>query len=107
MAKHFVPSYVGNSPVSDVIYINSSQQLSSINVFAGNFANWADTFYPNEVGFQIGYHTETDIWWRQLDDPMKEMTDAIFKRMKNKDQKISVFWVDFTIRWKEFDDLWK
>jgi len=38
---------------------------------------------------------------------MVEMVEAVNRKMKNKNQIVNVYWVDFTIRWKEFDCLWK
>ncbi|MDR0304250.1 MAG: hypothetical protein LBH98_05725 [Chitinispirillales bacterium] len=108
--KHYNAAYVGGKPVGDVVYINDSYGFSGVNAFASEFANWANMFYPNEVGFQIGYAGDgnTDYaWWSKLENPMEEMVKAINKKMKNKDQVINVYWVDFTIRWKEFDELWK
>jgi hypothetical protein len=106
MAKHFTQSYVGSKPVSDVIYIHSGQDYNNMKALVSQFANWANRFYPNEVGYQLGYPADYD-WWKNLKDPMKEIGDAIFNEMNNKEQKINFFWVDFTIRWEKFDDLWK
>lgn len=114
--KHFDPKYLGNKPVGDVVYINDSFGFpEGIEQFADEFAEFANIFSPNEVGFQIGYtgwmkeydRTEDYVWWSKLNDPMKEMNDAVFRKMKNKNQQIDIYWVDFTIRWKEFEDLWK
>lgn len=101
--KHWFANYCGSSPVSDVIYINDSQGTGS-SVY-GNFSDWADEFAPNDVGFQIGYGSD-EAWWSEMDDPMQEITDEIKNRIKNKDQKIHIYWVDFTIQNSMFDDLW-
>ena len=106
MAKHFNANYVGGRPVSDVIYIHSGQGYGSMSGLASEFASWADRFYPNEVGYQLGYPDDYK-WWKSLNDPIKDISKAVFKIMKNKDQKINIYWVDFSIRWEEFDDLWK
>ena len=106
MAKHFNANYVGGKSVGDVIYINSSQWYDNLNELAVNFANWADRFYPNEVGYQLCYPDDYG-WWKNLNDPIKDISKAIFNKMKNKDQKINIYCVDFSIRWEEFDDLWK
>jgi len=109
--KHYNPAYVGNKPVGDVVYINDSYGFSGgMSEFVTDFSNWANKFSPNEVGFQIGYAGDKNQdydWWSKLDDPMVEMVEAVRRKIKNKDQIVNVYWVDFTIRWQKFEDLWK
>jgi hypothetical protein len=113
--KHYDAEYLGKEPVGDVVYINDSYGFKKgMNDFVKEFSDWANQFYPNEVGFQIGYEgldnniKEDYAWWSKLDDPILEMTQAVMNKMKYKNmQTVNVYWVDFTIRWEEFDDLWK
>ena len=109
--KHYDAAYVGGKPVGDVVYINDSYGFKGgLNSFASEFATWANKFNPNEVGFQIGYAGEDNIdydWWSKLKNPMEEMVEAVRKKMKYRNQTVNVYWVDFTIRWKEFDYLWE
>jgi len=107
MSKHWLREYVGGTgtKVKDVIYFSSSQGIGS--GLEGQFADWADSFYPNEVGFQIGYNNCADYsWWNSYKDPIKDITEVIIGRMKEKNQVVNIYWTDFTIRWKEFDNLW-
>jgi len=109
--KHYNAAYVGGKPVGDVVYINDSYGFPGLTDFATEFAKWANNFYPNEVGFQIGYSGDNKQdynWWSELKKPMEEMVEAVENKMKYGDkQTVNVYWVDFTIRWKEFDYLWK
>ncbi|MDR0303305.1 MAG: hypothetical protein LBH98_00815 [Chitinispirillales bacterium] len=102
--KHWEPQYLGNSPVSDVIYISDSQDLENLNNMVDEFALWAEKFAPNDVGFQFGYNSDKS-WWETMDDPILEITNALKDRIKN--QKVHIYWVDFSIRDDRFDNLWK
>lgn len=113
MSKHWETNYVGGTAnkINDVIYFSSSQDMGSgtPKTFADD---WADKFNPSPVGFQLGYHVAKDYnWWKTKGSTggeiIKNVTEAIFNRMKNKEQEINVYWVDFTIRWSEFEDLWQ
>ncbi len=122
MAKHWETEYVGGKPVvDDVIYFNSSQSEGS--ELPRIFADWANYFSSNGVGFQLGYVGDSDYnekngidsvdykWWKpggkgNFTDPITDFTKAIHSKMRNKNQEINIYWVDFTIRWSEFDDLW-
>lgn len=113
--KHFDPKYLGGKPVGDVVYINDSFGFpEGIEQFADEFADFANTFSPNDVAHQIGYtgwmkeydRKEDITWWSKIEDPMVEMSNAVYRKMKNKNQVANVYWVDFTIRWKQFEDLW-
>lgn len=101
--KHWIPDYCGIAPISDVIYINDTQGYPSKNHLVAQFKLWADHFYPNELGFQIGYPNDTT-WWTLLDDPLLDIANTIDNTIK--DQVSHLFWVDFTIHREEMSYLW-
>jgi len=102
--KHWEPQFLGDGPVSDIIYISDSQDLGDINSMVDEFAWWAEKFAPNDVGFQFGYNSDKS-WWGPMDDPISQITNALKSKIKN--QKVHIYWVDFSIRDARFDDLWK
>ncbi len=102
--KHWLKDYCGEGPVSDVIYIDDSQNVSPMETLISEFRDWADYFKPNDVGFQIGYPNDTT-WWRAMDDPIREITQAIDDSIT--DQINHIYWVDFTIEESKFDTLWQ
>jgi fibronectin type 3 domain-containing protein/peptidoglycan/xylan/chitin deacetylase (PgdA/CDA1 family) len=84
------PSYRG-----DIIFVNDSQEFTSLSAMVDEFANyWAPEFYPNPVWFQYGYEADRS-WWETLDNPPKDIGDAIDAAVP---QDCGLFWVDFTMR---------
>ncbi len=84
------PSYRG-----DIIFVDDSQQFSSLAEMVSEFANyWAPEFYPNPVWFQYGYEAD-QVWWQNLTNPPKDIGDAINDAIP---QECGLFWVDFTMR---------
>ena len=84
------PSYRG-----DIIFVDDSQQFSSLAEMVSEFANyWAPEFYPNPVWFQYGYPAD-QVWWQNLTNPPKDIGDAIDAAVP---QECGFFWVDFTLR---------
>lgn len=91
--KHWEAPMLGNRPVSDVIYINDSQNLPTFAPLAEEFRHWARIFAPNDVGFQIGYPSDKK-WWNPMKDPFKEIGETLRSDIPN--QPVHLFWVDFT-----------
>ncbi|MDH5442875.1 MAG: fibronectin type III domain-containing protein, partial [Hadesarchaea archaeon] len=84
------PSYRG-----DIIFVDDSQQFSSLAEMVSEFANyWAPEFYPNPVWFQYGYEADRG-WWQNLTNPPKDIGDALDAAVP---QECGLFWVDFTLR---------
>jgi hypothetical protein len=102
--KHWEPQFLGDSPVSNVIYISDSQDLGNLKNMVDEFVWWAEKFAPNDVGFQFGYNSDR-LWWGSMDDPILEIANALKDKIKN--QKVHIYWVDFSIRDTRFDSLWK
>lgn len=92
--KHWVSSMCGGSPVSDIIYINDAQGYPSLTELTQTFKYWSNTFYPNDVGFQIGYGNDQP-WWENMLDPFRDIGVELTNEMPN--QKVHLYWVDFTL----------
>lgn len=101
--KHWVPEMCGTQAVSDVIYINDTQGYGSLNQLVNEFSLWSKHFFPNEMGFQIGYGSD-QTWWEQLNNPIVAIGDAIVEAVP--DQKVQLYWVDFTLDHEKMSDLW-
>jgi hypothetical protein len=76
-----------------LVFINDSQQFSSLAQLRRDFERWGKTFFPAAVGFQFGYPADRH-WWRQLNDPALDIGQALLSRIPNTSDLI---WVDFTM----------
>lgn len=103
--KHWDASYMPEEHYKDTVFISDSLDHESLGALMDNFENeWTSNFYGDEVGFQIGYDIDNDgdgrsdrDWWKQMEDPAKEIGDAIIARMPG--AKINgIYWVDFTVK---------
>ncbi len=103
--KHWTAEMCGESPVSDVIYINDNQGESSELFLMAEFTKWANYYYPNDVGFQIGYPSAHS-WWKELDNPLTKITASI-DRYTPIEQQTHIFWVDFTLWYSEMNYLYE
>ncbi|MBN1983805.1 MAG: T9SS type A sorting domain-containing protein [Chitinivibrionales bacterium] len=104
--KHWETKVMPTTFRSDIIFLNDSQGFKSIDEFATQFAQWAQKFNQNAVAFQYGYDADGK-WWKSLQKPPKAMGDAILQKLQNKEQKIGMFWVDFTLRAAEVSFLFQ
>ena len=64
------------------------------------FANWAETFSPCPVMFQIGYTSDMNKIWGSLQNPAKDLGQAILAECKDRGltNDIGIIWVDFTLK---------
>lgn len=76
-----------------LVFINDSQQFSSLAQMRTIFEQWGKTFYPAAVGFQFGYPADRP-WWKQLADPALDIGQALLSRIPN---TTDLIWVDFTM----------
>ncbi len=77
-----------------IVFIDDSQQFTSLDQMVDEFEAWGAAFAPAEVGFQYGY-PDDESWWGELDDPPGDIGDAILERVPN---TAGLYWVDFTVR---------
>ena len=82
------PSYRGN-----IIFVDDSEDLGSLNSMVSEFRAWGNAFPNNPVFFQFGYESDKS-WWSQLANPPKNIGDALIAAVP----RCGVFWVDFTLR---------
>ncbi len=93
--KHFWYTYMPPVYRGDIVFIDDSQNFSSLQDMVDEFRDmWAVKFYPNIVGFQYGYPADKN-WWDDLPNPPKDIGDAIAAEVE---QDMGMFWVDFTLR---------
>jgi hypothetical protein len=76
-----------------LFFIDDSQILPSLDAMVAEFADWGRAFLPAPVGFQYGYPSDRP-WWRQLDDPSRDIGQAILDVVPNTE---GLYWVDFTV----------
>jgi hypothetical protein len=87
---------IGKMPPSlrdGLLFIDDSQILPSLEAMVAEFADWGRAFAPAPVGFQYGYLSDRP-WWRQLDDPPRDVGQAILDAVPNTE---GLYWVDFTV----------
>jgi hypothetical protein len=76
-----------------LVFINDSQQFTSLEQMRSHFEKWGKTFSPAPVGFQFGYPADRT-WWKRLDDPARDIGKALLSSIPNTSDLI---WVDFTM----------
>jgi len=91
--KHYSPAWMPPSYRGDILFIDDSQKFYSVAAMLEEFKSWGEKFFPNRVGFQLGYPAD-ERWWGKLINPPVELGDALFSSIPN---TYGVFWVDFTI----------
>lgn len=85
------PSYRGN-----LIFVDDSEQNGSYSGFLNEMINFADTFYPADVMYQIGYPSDKP-WWSALSSPIPQtIGDELANRTRQEDA--GIIWVDFSLR---------
>ena len=92
--KHFSWDWMPPNYRGDIVFVDDSQKLRSLDALVNEFGIWASTFYPNTVMFQYGYEAD-EKWWSKLNNPPKDIGDALDEAIPN---DMGVFWVDFTLR---------
>lgn len=92
--KHWEMEFMPPTYRDGVVFINDSQQFESFDRLIDEFSVWGAHFAPAPVGFQYGYPADR-VWWQKLQDPPREIGDALLERIPN---TASLFWVDFTIK---------
>ena len=91
--KHWDSAWMPPTFRDGILFINDSQQFESFEQMMSDFTEWGETFAPAPVGFQYGYPADK-IWWKELQDPPKEIGQALLDEVPNTK---ALFWVDFTV----------
>ncbi|PWB70919.1 MAG: hypothetical protein C3F15_13255 [Holophagae bacterium] len=91
--KHWEASKLPPTLRDGLLFIDDSQILPSLDAMVAEFAAWGRSFAPAPVAFQFGYPSDRP-WWRQLDDPPRDIGRAILAAVPN---AAGLYWVDFTV----------
>ncbi len=91
--KHWLIEKMPPNEREGLLFIDDSQILPSLEAMVDEFAVWGKAFAPAPVGFQYGYPSDRP-WWSKLDDPPKDVGQAIMDRVPNAK---GLYWVDFTV----------
>ena len=90
------------APREGFVYVNDSQGFkaqkgkTALEVMRDEFADWAETYAPCPVMFQIGYRADRDIW-NSFDNPARDL-GAYLAEGCNSSNKLGIIWVDFTLK---------
>jgi len=91
--KHWLVEKMPPSQRDNIVFINDSQQFTSMEQMIADFATWGEHFSTTQVGFQLGYESDRP-WWVLMDDPAKEIGNQILIEVPNTRE---LYWVDFTV----------
>ena len=93
-AKHWKPNFMPKTYRDGMIFIDDSQDFSTLNYMKNEFIEWAKRFPNNPVFFQIGYEADEHLWLRSPVDFSKTVIDAVTQYNKH----VGIIWVDFTMK---------
>ncbi|MBN2656775.1 MAG: hypothetical protein JXR86_06925 [Spirochaetales bacterium] len=92
--KHWDPRWMPPRYRGDLIFVNDSQEFSSLTSMKEEFRSWADIFYPNMIFIQTGYEADRELW-SGLDHPAGDLSRLLTEDIR---QTHGFFWVDFTLQ---------
>jgi hypothetical protein len=94
--KHFDIASLPPTYRGDIIFVDDSEQNGSYSGFLTEMINFANTFYPADVIYQIGYPSDKS-WWSTLANPIpKTIGNELAARTQQ--SHMGVIWVDFSLR---------
>lgn len=91
--KHWDTAFMPPAVRDGLVFIDDSQQFTSLDQMVDEFAVWGEAFASAPVGFQFGYEDDR-FWWSALQDPPAYIGKAILSAVPN---TAALFWVDFTV----------
>jgi hypothetical protein len=91
--KHWEQEKLPPTVREDILFVDDSQILPSLEAMVTEFAEWGRYFAPASVAFQFGYPSDRP-WWSRLADPPRQIGEAILAAVPN---ARGLFWVDFTV----------
>jgi hypothetical protein len=91
--KHWEESMMPPTLRDGLLFVDDSQQFTSLDQMVEEFAGWGQFFAPAPVAFQFGYPDDQK-WWSAYDDPPAALGQAILDRVPNTQ---GLYWVDFTV----------
>ena len=90
-------------PKEGLVFVNDSQGFRSsesktaLQRMCEEFADWAETYAPCPVMFQIGYDSDESKIWGSMENPAEELGKAIIAECDSGND-IGIIWVDFTLK---------
>lgn len=94
--KHWDKNWMPPNYRGDIIFVNDTQEVSSLKGIMYEYKDWADAFYPNDIVLQTGYLSDKR-WWEKLSNPPLEIAKAA-RKYGIENENIGICWVDFTLR---------
>ena len=91
--KHWLIEKMPPKARKDIVFVDDSQQLGSLQNMTDEFDQWAKAFYPSKVSFQVGYENDK-VWWGNFTNPSQAIGNALVSEIENME---ALFWVDFTV----------
>lgn len=91
--KHWDYAHFPSNYNAEVIYIDDSLSLGSLNNMVNEFKNWGTHFSNADVGFQVGYPQDMS-WWGNMNDPVAQIGNELKTEIPNMKY---YYWVDFSI----------
>ena len=96
--KHWDSRWLPKTYRSDMIFVNDSQQFSSLEQMQEDFQDWANNYAPNGVMFQIGYEADEWLWGKKtFSNPARDLGAYLIEGLEQNGQKRGIIWVDFTL----------
>lgn len=101
--KHWDEKWLPKA-MDGLIYVNDSQGFmrrgmtvqEGLEDMQAEFSDWAETFAPQPVMFQIGYKADRSMW-NTYKTPLEELGNFIADGCKSGND-IGIIWVDFTLK---------
>jgi hypothetical protein len=91
--KHWEIEKMPSTYREGLVFVDDSQQFTSLEHMVAEFTAWGEYFAPAPVAFQFGYPADKN-WWESFPDPPAEIGTALLNTISNTE---ALFWVDFTI----------
>jgi len=77
--KHWLIEKMPPTAREDMVFINDSQALISLDMMLKEFIAWGEAFYPAKVGFQYGYPSDRS-WWSKYENPPKKLGEHFLEK---------------------------
>lgn len=91
--KHWLVERMPPTYRKGFMFLDDSQEFSSLADMIDTFTLWGKAFSPSPVGFQFGYKADQS-WWSKLANPPLDIGTQILSHIPNVSD---LYWVDFTM----------
>ncbi|OUM60810.1 carbohydrate-binding module family 18 protein [Piromyces sp. E2] len=93
-AKHWKPVFMPPNYRENMVFIDDSKNITSLNKMTKEFSEWAREFHDNPVMYQIGYEDDYKLWKK---DPI-QFAKTILEETSKYNDRVGIIWVDFTMK---------